>query len=64
MRTSTENLVQISRANADFGYVARNCDSHDYSLILRHGSPAYVLIKVDRLGEALDKMGFDIVARQ
>lgn len=63
MTIKTENIVSQSRANRDFGYVSRKAETYNYALILRYNSPAYVLIKYDMLGKALEDMGFEIVTR-
>lgn len=64
MRMETNNLVNLSVANRDFGRVRRKAESNGgFCVIQRYGEPLLVLIEIERLEEALEKLGFEIVPK-
>ncbi len=60
MIIDTDNMVPQAIANRNFGKVCRIADRHSYAVILRYSEPRYLLINYDELGEAMEKLGFDL----
>ena len=60
MVIETSNILAQNQANRDFGRVARKADSHGYAVIMKYNEPKYLVIRMDKVDEALGKLGFSV----
>ena len=60
MTFQPENLMNLSVANRDFGRVCRRVKDKDFVIIQKYGEPALLIMDIEKMGEALDKMGFEL----
>ena len=60
MIVEADNMITKSEANRDFGKVCRIVDDNLYAVILRHSEPRYILVGYDEVGDAMDKLGFEL----
>ena len=58
MTFQPENLMNLSVANRDFGRVCRRVKDKDFVIIQKYGEPALLIMDIEKMGEALEKMGF------
>ena len=64
MKVDTDYMVPQAMANRDFGRVCRIANRNAYAMILCHSRPRYLLINIDELREAMEKLGFDLLLRE
>ena len=60
MLIEADTMITQSEANRDFGKVCRIVDDNLYAVILRYSEPRYILVGYDEVGDAMDKLGFDL----
>lgn len=58
MVMDSTNLIAQNQANRDFGKVARYADSNGYTVIMKYNEPKYLVLRVDKVEDALRKLGF------
>ena len=64
MLIEADTMITQSEANRDFGKVCRIVDDNLYAVILRYSEPRYILVSYDEVGDAMDKLGFDLITKQ
>lgn len=64
MIVEADNMITQSEANRDFRKVCRIVDDNLYAVILRYSEPRYILVSYDEVGDAMDRLGFDLITKQ
>ena len=59
MTFQSENLMNLSVANRDFGRVCRRVKDKDFVIIQKYGQPTFLIMDIEKMGEALKKIGFE-----